>query len=44
MAMKFLTFHDEFVTDLATNHKQDNLGPFDIIQRTKVTDAKFKLG
>jgi len=44
MAMKFFTFHNKLVADLATDHKQDNFFAFYIIQRAKVSGAQFKLG
>jgi hypothetical protein len=44
MAIKILTFHHEFVADLATDDKENHLRPFHIIQHPKITGAQFKIG
>jgi hypothetical protein len=43
MGIKFLTFHNQLVADLATDNEQDDLGLLHIIQRPEIADTKFKL-
>jgi hypothetical protein len=44
MAMKFVSFHDERIADLAPDNENHYAILFDIIQRTKVADTQFELG
>src|SRR4051794_4584208 len=44
MAMEFLSFHNEFITDLAAENQQNHLRPFHIIQRAEIADTEFKFG
>jgi hypothetical protein len=44
MAIKFLPFHNELVSNLATDKKQNDFQPFYIIQYAQVPGAKFELG
>jgi len=41
--MEFLTFHHEFVADLAANDKQNYFRRFYIIQHPQVAGAEFEL-
>src|SRR5258708_440627 len=43
MAMKFLPFHNEFVTDFATDNEKNHLRPLNIIQRAEIAGAEFEL-
>jgi hypothetical protein len=42
--MEFFSGYDQFVSNLATNNEQDNLGLFYIIQHTKITHTQFEFG
>ena len=44
MAMKFLTFHNEFISDLAADDEQNHFCAFHIIQYAKITGAELELG
>jgi hypothetical protein len=43
MAMKLLTFHDQFVPHLASDDQDDNFLSLDIIQGTQVACPQLKL-
>src|SRR3989442_8334245 len=42
MAMEFLTFHNEFIPDLAAENEQNHFFTFDIIQRAEIAGAEFE--
>jgi hypothetical protein len=42
MTMEFFSSYDQFVANLASHHEQDHLGPFHIIQHSKIADTEFK--
>jgi hypothetical protein len=44
MGMEFLSFHDEFIADLAAHEKNDHFAFIDIIQDTQIARAQFELG
>jgi hypothetical protein len=44
MAMEFLAFHNQFVSDFLSNDQQDNLVPLHILQGTQISRTEFKLG
>jgi hypothetical protein len=44
MAMKFLAFHDQLITNFAAHDKHDNFTFIDIIQGTQVSCAQFEVG
>jgi hypothetical protein len=43
MAMKLLSFHNEFITGLAPDEQDDNFVSFDIIQDTPVSSPQLEL-
>src|ERR1700736_5797700 len=44
MAMEFLTFHNQFVSDFSPDDQDDDFVPFNIIEGTQVSCPQFKLG
>jgi hypothetical protein len=43
MAMKLLTFHNQFIAGFPSNDQNNNLVTFNIIQDAQVSDAQLKL-
>jgi hypothetical protein len=43
MAMKFLSFHNQFIAGFPPDDQNDDLIAFDIIQGTRVSDSQLKL-
>ncbi|MCI0485617.1 MAG: hypothetical protein L0229_03350 [Blastocatellia bacterium] len=44
MAMKLLSFHDQFVSDFSPHDEQDDLIVLHIIQGTQISCTQFELG
>jgi hypothetical protein len=44
MAMELLTFHNQFVAQLAADDENDNLISLDILQGTQISRPQLELG